>query len=245
MACRYYDDILVEKLQKWLPSNTPIRVLGPNETNRFFKIHADDVNDSVFKLPMITLSRNKSIRLLSTIKNPKSFDGLTYTKKAVPNSDMTGYKGKDFENALKNIPEKLYKFNVIPISIQYQLDIFTKTVEESEEYIRAFLFKLINNPSVKIIIPYNDLNIEHIANIRVLEEVSDTGDNAGKLFPDQFQRWTIQFELHDAFLFSIPYKKTWKFVFDEDESESANGESGLELTKDLSYIEEFEPVKLK
>ena len=31
-------------------------------------------------------------------------------------------------------------------------------------------------------------------------------DISQRLFPGQFYRWTIQLELHDGFLFNMPYK---------------------------------------
>ena len=209
MAIRYYDDALIEKIKKWLPQNTPLRVLKPDESNRFYKLHADDTEDQKFKLPLITLSRGKDVNLLSNIKQSKSFDGLkVHSDEAIT-----------------------IHMNVIPVLPTYQLDIFTKTYEEGDEYLRNFLFKLINNPKLIIGIPYNDLNIKHIANIRVLDTVSDTSDISEHLFPGQFTRWTIQLEIQDAFLFSIPYKNNWTF-----------GEAGLEITPDLSETGDLEIV---
>jgi hypothetical protein len=78
--------------------------------------------------------------------------------------------------------------NAIPIKLQYQLDIYTKTAEAGDEYLRQFLFKLINNPAIKIIIPYNGINVEQIANIRVLNSVTDTSAISERLFPGQFTR---------------------------------------------------------
>ena len=202
MAIRYYDDILIEKIKRWIPTESKLRVLKPDESNRFYKLHADDENDQKFKLPLITLSRGKDINLLSNIKQSKSFDGLkVHSDEAIT-----------------------IQMNVIPILPTYQLDIYTKTYEEGDEYVRNFLFKLINNPKLIIEIPYNDLNIKHVANIRVLETVSDTSDISEHLFPGQFTRWTIQMEIQDAFLFSIPYKNNWHFVLDNE----------LEITDNLS-----------
>lgn len=220
MAVRYYDDILIEKIKKWIPTESKLRILKPDESNRFYKLHADDENDQKFKLPLITLSRGKDINLISNIKQSKSFDGL----KLYSNEEIT------------------VQMNVIPILPTYQLDIYTKTYEEGDEYVRNFLFKLINNPKIVINIPYNDINIKHIANIRVLDTVSDTSDISEHLFPGQFTRWSIQMEIHDAFLFSIPYKNNWKFVIDDTEDDASGG---LEITKDLSVRGEIEPLELK
>lgn len=221
MACRYYDDILVAKLKKWLPDNSNLRVLKPDESKKFFGLTADDNKDGEFKLPLIALSRNNDIELLLNIKNPKSFDGLVLS-----------------QNDLETL-----QFNVIPIKIQYQLDIYTKKAEECDEYVRNFLFKLINNPKIIVDIPYNNTNIQHIANIRVLNTVSDTSAISERLFSGQFTRYTIQLEIHDAFLFSLPYRKNWVLHIDDVEDVIPDEEkSCLELSPTIDVDGEQELV---
>lgn len=188
MALRYYDDVLAERLKRWVPENSHLRILKPDESKRLFELIANDNNDKNIKVPFIALSRDTSIEINSNIKQNKSFDGL----KLANNDDIT------------------LQLNVIPVTINYQLDIYTKTYDEGDEYLRSFLFKLINNPLLKIEIPYNNTSIQHVANIRVADQVSDTSDISERMFSGQFTRWTIQLELQDAFLFSIPYRKNWK-----------------------------------
>ena len=228
MACRYYDDILVAKLLKWLPSTSTLRVLGPSESKRLFELTADDAKDHAFKLPLIALSRHRDIELLSTVKSPKSYDGLRL------------YSDETLDNIKKGIiPDTTLQFNVIPIKLLYDLTIYTKTEDEVDEYVRNFLFKLINNPVIKVQIPYNDSNIEHIANIRVLSSVSDTSDISERIFPGQFYCWTIQLEIQDAFLFSLPYRQNWKLYFNE-----GDGESYLELSTAINKSGEQEFIDL-
>jgi hypothetical protein len=191
MALSYYDDAIIAKLKKWMPDDNRIRVLGPDETKRFFETRADDTNDAPVQLPMITLSRNKDIEILSTIKQLKSFNGLFIM---APNDRNLA------------IPEKSVVLNVIPVKTTYQLDIYAKTRYEAEEYVRNFLFKIINNPQIIVQVPYNNIDYKHTANLRVLETVSDTSDIAQRVFPGQFYKWTIQMELQDGFLFNLPYK---------------------------------------
>jgi hypothetical protein len=122
------------------------------------------------------VSRSTDIELLSNVKSPKSFDGVRLIDKnnnIIPNQIT---------------PNKTALFNVLPIKLSYQLDIYTKTAEEGDEYLRNFLFKLINNPVLKILIPYNNVNLEHIANIRVLNQVSDTSAINERVFSGQFTR---------------------------------------------------------
>lgn len=222
MACRYYDDLIVGKLKKWLPDNSTLRVLKPDETKKLFELTADDGKDKPFKLPLLAVSRNNDIELLLNIKNPRSYDGLKVA------SDEEG----------------TYQMNVIPIRLQYSLDIYTKTLNEGDEYVRSFLFKLINNPTIKIEIPYNDSHIEHIANIRVLSTVSDTSAISERIFSGQFTRYTIQLEIQDAFLFSVPYRKNWKLYLDDDDLLPDDEKDcwGLEVSKTISEPGEIEPI---
>lgn len=216
MACRYYDDILVAKLKRWLPDNSPLRVLAPGESKKLFELTAEDTKDAPVKLPFIALSRSRDIELLSTVKSPKSYDGL---------------------KLLATKAETL-QFNVLPIKLMYDLTIYAKTEEEADEYVRTFLFKLINNPVIKVRIPYQDAQIEHIANIRVLSNVSDTSDISERIFSGQFHCWTIQLEIQDAFLFSLPYRRNWQVCIEEAEL----GESYLELSRLISETGEQEPL---
>lgn len=143
-------------------------------------------------LPLIAVSRNKDIEIESAIKQNKSFEGF------IVNSD---------HNAATTV-----HMNVIPIKTTYQLDIYTKKRIEADEYVRQYLFKLINNPQIVIEIPYNNQVIKHVANLRVLGTISDTSDIPTHVFSGQFYKWTIQLELQDGFLFSVPQKRGWRIV---------------------------------
>jgi hypothetical protein len=187
MAISYYDEAITQKIQNWLPTTTKLRVLSPDESTRLISLAAEDSLDQPLTLPLIALSRNKDIELLSAIKQNKSFDGLVIQSDAQTKTTV--------------------HLNVIPIKTTYQLDIYTKTQMEADEYIRQFLFKLINNPQIIVEILYNGKIVKHTANLRVLNTISDTSDISVHLFSGQFYKWTIQLELQDGFLFSIPQKE--------------------------------------
>lgn len=213
MALRYYDDIIAAKLKKWIPDNSSLHVLKPDESRRLFEMKADEDKDAALKLPFIALSRGKDVELLSNIKNLRSFNGLTVAKDK----------------------KQTVELNVIPVKLEYQLDIYTATYEEGDEYLRNFLFKLINNPKIIIDIPYQDLWLRHVANLRVEANVADTSDITEKLFSDEFTRWTINLELQDAFLFSVPYKKNWRLWVDEEDYLYASSE--LEIYDKQGFID--------
>lgn len=192
MAIGYYDDAVTYKIKGWLADSSQLRVLAPEESNRLIQLNAEDSNDEPLTLPLVAISRNKDLEIESTIKQNKSFDGFIIKKDT---ADAT-----------------TVHLNVIPIKTTYQLDIYTKKRIEGDEYVRQYLFKLINNPQIIIEIPYNNYIIKHTANLRVLNTISDTSDISTHIFAGQFYKWTIQLELQDGFLFSIPQKKNWRFV---------------------------------
>jgi hypothetical protein len=210
MAVRYYDDVLAAKLKRWNPA-ADLRILKPNEVKRLFSLSAEDTKDAPMTLPFIALSRNNDLEIETNVKTPKSYAGLK----------------------LRQSEAETMLLNAIPVRPQYQLDIYTKTAEEGDEYLRQYLFKLINNPVIKIVVPYNGIEFEQIANIRVLNTVSDTSEIAERLFPGQFNRWTLQLEIQDAFLYDVPYRKNWKLYISDKEVLPADEYSSLEAGENL------------
>jgi hypothetical protein len=192
MAINYYDEAVTQKIKGWLADSSQLRVLSPDESTRLLQLQAEDTNDQPLKLPLIAISRNRDLDIESTIKQNKSFDGLII--------------GKDATTATT------VHLNVIPIKTTYQLDIYTKKRIDADEYVRQYIFKLINNPQIIIEIPYNNYRVRHVANLRVLSPVSDTSDIPTHVFAGQFYKWTIQLELQDGFLFSIPQKQNWRII---------------------------------
>ena len=192
MAISYYDEAVTQKIKNWLADNSKLRVLSPDESNRLIQLMAEDTEDKPLKLPLIAISRNKDIEIESAIKQNRSFDGL------IMDTDET--------------TDTTVHLNVIPVKTTYQLDIYTKKRIEADEYVRQYLFKLINNPQIIIEIPYSGYTVRHTANLRVLNTVSDTSDIPTHIFSGQFYKWTIQLELQDGFLFSIPQKHGWRII---------------------------------
>lgn len=192
MAISYYDEAITQKIKNWLADSSKLRVLSPDESSRLIQLAAEDSNDKPLKLPIIAISRNKDIELESAIKQNKSFDGFIIKQDAQTATTV--------------------HMNVIPIKTTYQLDIYTKKRIEADEYVRQYLFKLINNPQIIIEIPYNNYIVKHTANLRVLNTISDTSDIPTHVFSGQFYKWTIQLELQDGFLFSVPQKSGWRFM---------------------------------
>jgi hypothetical protein len=194
IGVRYYDEALLNKLKKWT-AGTNVHLTGINETRRMFEVMADNNNDKPIQLPLITISRSGGYTVQSKYKQPRSYMGHTVAR---------------------NITEGA-KLNAIPIGITYQLDIYTRYLEEADEYARNIVFNIINYPKLEIEIPYENMGITHVANIRLTTEVEDNSDIQERLIPGQFTRFTIGFDIDDAYLFDVRIRDNLSIVsYDAD-----------------------------
>lgn len=208
MSILYYDKALHDKIKNWFPDNR-MMILSPEETTRLFQNIADKVNDKPIKLPLIALSRDRNITVDVSTKRNLTYDGLKVAR-----------SGDD---------SKTMQLNAIPITANYQIDIYTAKYEEAYTYIREFIFNLVNHPRLVINIPYNGSNIEHVANLKFLGDIADNSDISERLFPGQFTRLTLQLELQDAYMFNTKVKDNWKI-----DTESTNHIEVIEPPIDMS-----------
>lgn len=189
MAVRFYDEALLNKFKKWT-AGTEMVITGVNETRKLFEILADKGNDNPIKLPIITISRPGGFTIQQKNKEKLSYAGL-------PMMD-TGTGA-----AL---------LNAIPITIDYQLDIYTRYLEEADEYVRNIVFNIVNYPKLTISIPYEGADLVHDAHIRIQSEVEDNSDIPERLVSGQFVRMTIGLNIDDAYLFDVRLKDNMSIV---------------------------------
>ena len=189
MSASLYDEALLKKLKKWIKDES-MTLTGPDETRRLFSYTLDNQNDEPIKLPLIALRREPTIQILNLTKKPMTFDGWR-------------------KNNDGNRSDQL---NAIPINLMYQIDIYTRYKQEAEEYVRDFVFNLINYPRVLIEIPYNNSKLTHTCNIRLDANVTDNSDIPERLIPGQFTRYTLSIFIDDAYLFDYRTKDTWKII---------------------------------
>lgn len=189
MSVRLYDDALVKKIKNWV-KDEKVRILSPDETLELFQKTANDKNDEPISLPIISLTRSREVDLDHPHKKMMTFDGMM----------------------LDATIDKSLQIDAIPMTLNYQLDIYTRYKYEADEYMRNFVFNLVNHPKVKVVLPYNDINYTHYSNIRLIPTIEDNSDVPNRLVSDQFTRWTISFTIDDAYLFSLPYKSNVHIV---------------------------------
>lgn len=184
MSAYIYDTALLNKFKRWT-NNTKVTIVGPDESRRLFQVLSDKSNDSNIQFPLVSLRRSLGFDLDIRGKRPLSFDGLTKESNS----------------------QKTMLINAIPIVLHYQLDVYTRYYQEAEEYMRNFLFNIINYPKLEITIVYHDSNIEHVANILPGDTVVDNSFNTSeRLSPGQFTRLSYQFSIPDAYLWDIKIK---------------------------------------
>lgn len=186
MSFFLYDKAIIETLKKWTGDNK----ITVNTYENIFSYRADVAqNREDIVLPIISLSRT-GVTILSTTKKPTSYDGYTGT------------------NQTRTEEEKinLRKLKSIPIKISYQLDIITKNREENDNFVRELIFKIINNPKIKIDISYNNSPFTHNFNIRLDEEVTDNSDIPSHVETGESFRQTLVIYVDDAYLFSYTTK---------------------------------------
>ena len=210
-------------------------VLSPSDSTRLFQMRSDQNDDKRITLPLIAISRDSEIEIISTTKKALSYDGghigdnfhleelyrlykigrvgLDYIKDELVKRDILDNSVTDEEviNYLEMINSKVSKLlNAIPIKLTYQLDIYTKYFAEADEYARNFIFNFINYPKLSIEIPYNNAKVTHDSTVLVESTVSDSSDIPERLIAGQFSRMTIRLTIDDAWLFSVPFMDNWK-----------------------------------
>ena len=150
MSSYIYDDALINKFKRWT-EGTEVNLVGPDESRRLFQVLSDKSNDSNIKFPLVSLKRSLGYDIDLYGKKPITFDGA----KLEANS--------------KKVKSIVY----IPITLNYQLDIYTRYYQEADEYMRNFIFNIINYPKLEITIKYFNSNIDHVANILPTQSVID------------------------------------------------------------------------
>lgn len=203
MSAVLYDVALLNKLKGWI-KDPNLTITGPDETQRLFSSIADKNNDKPIQLPLIALRRKSTMEILNTSRRPLTHDGW---KTSTPIGGNYYYKQTSPERVSDEelLGGKVTQLNAIPIRLSYRIDIYTRKFEEAEEYVRDFIFRLINFPEVQIIVPYNNCNMPQAAFIQLASDVEDNSDIPERLIAGQFTRKSISFTI-DGYLYSYRTK---------------------------------------
>lgn len=90
---------------------------------------------------------------------------------------------------------------VIPIRINYQMDIFTVDKRTGDELVRELVFHIMQNPTLEVEVPYG-LSMEHKFNLFLDSDIVDNSDTIEHLDKGVKFRNTLTFYTDDAYLFA-------------------------------------------
>ena len=197
MATFLYDEALVEKFKNWT-QKSQIDIYGPNETSRMFGVMADKSNDEPIKLPIITLERDRGFEIINdgTTRRPLSYDGVTF-----------------------NIDSRYGDtLNAIPISIAYQVNVYTRYAKEADILVRNLIFNVINYPGLEIVVPkagvynketdsYDDYI--HMARIEMGNTtIQDNSNERERFIEGNYTKLSFLIQINDAYLWDLREHRT-------------------------------------
>lgn len=212
MSVGLYDKALTDKIKNWVVDPNLI-VLGPDESDQLFRWKADITNDKPIELPLISIKRDSDISIGITAKRRMSYEGKIFSNNGLTTDHL----------------------NAIPMTLSYQIDIYTRYRNEADEYMRNFVYNIVNHPKMTIDIPYNDSNKQQDSFISLEGTVSDTSDIPERLIVGQFTRYTIPIKVIDAYLFSYNFKDIQKVGLAEIEANKQLENKAPDFSNNLDF----------
>ena len=197
MSTYLYDEALVRKFRSWTHSSQ-IEIFGPNEFSRVIELMADRSGDKPIELPIIYIERDRGFNIINngTTRRPLSYDG------------------KDI-NADSYQSEIL---NAIPISISYQVNVYTRYAKEADILVRNLIFNVINYPGLEVIVPkvgiYNkDTDsydeFKHTARIEFGNtEIQDNSNEKERFIEGNYTKLSFLITINDAYLWDLREHRT-------------------------------------
>lgn len=178
MSAYLYDDAIVDNLRK---------VIGDDRIHLTVVERAMDVipriDEDKFTLPLITLSRT-GWRIQSDNHN-----------------HAARYEGGLAEIHPYNDELRIKRVQFIPMQLDYNLDVWTRTRRENDEIVRELFWYFLISPTLQVHVPY-DLEFDHNFNLFIEPDVEDNSDIAGQPAHGEYFRQTLHFYTDDA--------KLWK-----------------------------------
>lgn len=175
MSVHRYDKAIIDHFREVLDDER-IHILPVEQAIRFTaQLRKDDV-----RFPLISTNRlGYSLRL-----SDGNFYGLRNGAYQNRNDDGTNTFAQ-----------------VIPIRINYQMDIFTVDKITGDELTRELIFHIMQNPTLTVDIPYQ-LNMSHKFNIFLDSDIVDNSDTIENVNTGVKFRNTLTFYTDDAYLFA-------------------------------------------
>ena len=178
MSAYLYDEAIVSNLRKVIGDDR----IHINVVENAFNV-IPRIDDDKFTLPLITLSRT-GWRILSDNHNHSA-----------------RFEGDVVEIRPYNDTQRIKRVQFIPMKIDYNLDVWTRSRRENDEIVRELFWFFLISPTLQVHVPY-DLEFDHNFNIFIEEDVEDNSDLQGQFNHGEYFRQTIHLYTDDA--------KLWK-----------------------------------
>lgn len=179
MGVRFYDEALIAKIRSWV-GDQRLSVISSSDVSQLFATTADRENDNGIELPLISITRS-GFSISNTNRTDLSINGLT----------------------IEVNRQKSEWLNAIPINLRYQIDVYSRYMEQADEIVRNMIFNIVNFPRLTISLPYYDQDIKQTSSIHLEEQIQDNSAVPERLIYGQFTRLTLNIEILDAYLYDL------------------------------------------
>lgn len=198
-----YDDAIIQDLRN-LTEDTRISI-APVE-NVFRTIGKLDFTEDKIELPLISVTRTSWS--INRPQHSQKFEGITY----------------QYDKSI----DYVQRIQVVPVQINYVLDVWTRTREENDAILRELIFYYLNHPTLKVLVPYG-ADYEHEFNIFLNDDIEDNSDVVEHKNRGEYFRQTLSFYTDDAHLWKTSSRPFTKldfelFVVGVDDQEVKDGD---------------------
>lgn len=194
-----YSKVLLDKIRDLVAdTETPVFVtdLGDNMFRR--SVLGSNSGTEEVKLPLIGLSRTGW--RLSRDKNYAMLkSGIS--RDLFEDDDSQEFSAITFKETRNNRPTIV---QAVPIEIDYQLDVVTRTLIENDMIVREIFFYFLQNPTLMVRVPYL-LDFNHTVNFIIGDEIENNSDIESKERNGFFTRQTLSFTTEGAYLWKSDY----------------------------------------
>jgi len=178
MSAYMYDEAVILDLR---------RIIGDN---RITIVPVDRVFDVIPRLD----DDNVTLPLISVVRR-------SWSVKSHDVNHAAKYEGALADVRYKEEDVNIQRVQFVPMTIQYSIDVWTKTRLENDEIIRELFWYYMISPTLQIKIPY-DLDFDHNFNLFIDEDIEDNSDIIQHVNRGEYFRQTLNIYTDDA--------KLWK-----------------------------------
>lgn len=187
-----YSEAIINKLRE-LTENQNIFISDLGENIIRNSILSSTEHKEEAQLPLIGVSRT-GWRLAAAKNYPMYKTGIS-------KEFFTG-KDEKHETIANDVKQTICQ--VIPIEIDYQLDVITGTIKQNDMIIRELFFYFLQNPTLLVKVPYQ-LDFDHVVSFILGNEVEDNSDIESHQNNGVYMRQTISFTTEGAYLWKSDY----------------------------------------